>query len=70
MTGLRRAAGERLVAGCDWRDYGSLQGVDPLVDAAEALSLHAPSPAGTVRTSVSMFEIGDRDDRGSSALAA
>ena len=36
-AGLRRAAGVRLAAGCDWRDYGSFQGLQPLVDAAEAL---------------------------------
>ena len=27
----------RLAAGCDWRDYGWFQGLQPLVDAAEAL---------------------------------
>ena len=38
LSGRGRASrGVRLAAGCDWRDYGSFQGLQPLVDAAEAL---------------------------------
>ena len=37
-SGWGRASREvRLAAGCDWRVYGSFQGLQPLVDAAEAL---------------------------------